>query len=77
VGYVYHKDRINKPRILLLFIIGAVPYIRYIVLSNHAYLHCFFTYRAQMAAVVALVMILDELVEWRWLTYGNAGKAKH
>ena len=76
VGYVYHKNRINKPWILLLFIIGAVPYIRYMVLSNHAWLHCFFTYRAQMAAIVALVMILGELVEWRWLTHGTAPKTK-
>lgn len=76
VGYVYHKDRINKSWILLLFVIGAVPYVRYLVLSNHAYLHCFFTYRAQMATVVAIVMILDELTEWRWLIYGTARKAK-
>lgn len=76
VGYVYHKDQINKSWILLLFVIGAVPYVRYLVLSNHAYLHCFFTYRAQMATVVAIVMILDELTEWRWLTYGTARKAK-
>lgn len=76
VGFVYHKDRINKPWILLLFIIGTVPYIRYMVLSNHAYLHFFFTYRAQMAAIVALVMILGEVVEWRWLTHGTGRKAK-
>ena len=76
VGYVYHKDRINKPWILLLLMIGAVPYIRYMVLSNHAYLHFFFTYRAQMAAIVALVMILGEVVEWRWLTHGTGQKAK-
>lgn len=76
VGYVYHKDRINKPWILLLLMIGAVPYIRYMVLSNHAYLHFFFTYRAQMAAIVALVMILGEVVEWRWLTHGTERKAK-
>lgn len=76
VGYVYHKNRINKPWILLLVVIGAVPYIRYMVLSNHAYLHCFFTYRAQLATIVALIMILGELVEWRWLTHGTAPKAK-
>lgn len=76
VGYVYHKKQINKPWILLLFLIGTVPYIRYMVLSNHAYLHCFFTYRAQMATIVALVMIIGELIEWRWLTHGTARKAK-
>lgn len=76
VGYVYRKDRINKSWILLLFIIGTVPYIRYLVLSNHAYLHCFFTYRAQMATVVALAMIMGEMIEWRWLTHGTVPKAK-
>ena len=76
VGYVYHKSRINKPWILLMLMIGAVPYIRYMVLSNHAYLHCFFTYRAQMAAIMALIMILGEVVEWRWLTHGTGRKAK-
>ena len=76
LGYVYRKKRFSKPWILLLAIIGAVPYIRYMALSNHAYLHCFFTYRAQMATIVALVMILGELVEWRWLIHGTAGKAK-
>jgi len=76
VGYVYRRERIHKSWILLLFVLGAVPYIRYMVLSNHAYLHCFFTYRAQMAAIVALVMILGELVEWRWLTHGIGSKAK-
>ena len=76
VGYVYHKKQINKPWILLLIAIGAVPYVRYLVLANHAYLHCFFTYRAQMATVAALVMIIGEVVDWRWLTHGNARKAK-
>ena len=62
--------------ILLLFIIGIVPYVRYLVLSNHSYLHHFFTYRAQMTSVVALVMIIDELVERRWLTHEIGRKAK-
>lgn len=66
VGYVYHKKQINKGRVLLYLAIGLVPYIRYMVFHNHAYLHCFFTYRAQMAAIVALVWILEELTEWRW-----------
>ncbi len=74
-GYVYHKKHINKKHILLYLIIGLVPYIRYIVLHNHSYLHCFFTYRAQMATIIAIVFILEELTEWRWM-HGNAGKRK-
>ena len=40
---------------ITVFILGALPYLRYAVLSNHSYLHDFFTYRAQAAAVLALI----------------------
>ncbi|MGN0342889.1 MAG: hypothetical protein ACI4DO_08855 [Roseburia sp.] len=76
VGYVYHKKNVCKAHILLYLVIGALPYIRYIVLHNHSYLHCFFTYRAQMATILAIVLILEELTDWRWLSHGNAGKRK-
>ena len=39
----------------LMLTAGLLPYLRYIVLSNHSYLHDFFTYRAQAASVLALI----------------------
>ena len=57
--------------ILMYMLPGLVPYIRYLVLHNHSYLHCFFTYRAQMATVLAIVLILEEVVDWRWLAHGR------
>lgn len=39
---------------MIMLILGCIPYLRYLVLSNHSYLHEFFTYRAQAAAVLAL-----------------------
>lgn len=63
IGYVYHKKHINKSNILIPAIIGIVPYIRYIVLHNHSYLHYFFTYRAQLATILAVVLILEEMTE--------------
>lgn len=71
IGYVYHKDAISKARIGIYAALGIVPYIRYLVLHNHSYMHFFFTYRAQMATILALVMILDELTEWRWLIHAD------
>ena len=76
VGYVYHKKHICPEHILLYVLIGLLPYIRYIVLHNHSYLHCFFTYRAQMATILAIVLILEELTDWRWFSHENAGKRK-
>ena len=64
LAYVYRGKNIDKRRIGLFVIIALVPYVRYLVLHNHAYLHYFFTYRAQMATILALIFVLDEMVDW-------------
>ena len=76
VAYVYHRKQICKEWILLYALFGLVPYVRYIVLHNHSYLHFFFTYRAQMATVLAVVLILEELTEWRWVERAKTGKRR-
>ena len=74
IGYVYHKKNICKERIFIYILVALIPYVRYIVLHNHSYLHYFFTYRAQMATIVAIVFVLEELIEWRWLVHADAGR---
>lgn len=74
VGYVYHKKQISWKRIGLYAFLGAIPYVRYLILHNHAWLHCFFTYRAQLATILATVIILSELTDWRWRCFGIARK---
>lgn len=39
-------------------IIGAVPLARFIILSNHSYLHSFFTYRALAVTVMAISAVI-------------------
>ena len=75
-GFVYRKENIDGKRISLYLFIGLVPYARYLVLHNHSYIHCFFTYRAQLATVLAIVMILRELTDWRLPAHGHTGKRK-
>lgn len=65
-GYVYHRNKIDWKYILLYALIGLIPYIRYVVLRNHSYLHNFFTYRAQLATVLAIVLILEQLTKRIW-----------
>ncbi len=76
LGFVYRSKDVSKRHIRIYMMIGLIPYIRYLVLLNHSYLHCFFTYRAQMATILAIVLILGESVEWRWIARGNARKRK-
>lgn len=52
---IFRRQRVNKPITVICLILGLIPYLRYLVLNNHSYLHEFFTYRAQAAAVLALL----------------------
>ncbi|MBP0964103.1 MAG: hypothetical protein J5999_02305 [Oscillospiraceae bacterium] len=55
---LFRRRRANKPVTLICLILGLLPYLRYMVLNNHSYLHEFFTYRAQAASVLALCGIV-------------------
>ena len=61
--YVYRKRDIDKSRIILYAVLGLIPYVRYLVLFDHGYIHSPFTYRAQMATVLALALITGEIVD--------------
>lgn len=56
--YLFRRDRINKQAVILFALYMAVPYVRYLVLNNHSWLHEFFTYRAQAASILALCAIV-------------------
>ncbi len=61
IAYVYRGEGIDYKKVMLIAVIGLVPYVRYLVLHNHSYLHCFFTYRAQLGTILAMALILFEL----------------
>lgn len=63
LGYVYRAKVIDWQSIRIYALIGVIPYIRYAALRNHSYLHCFFTYRAQMASILSAVLILGLLMK--------------
>lgn len=57
IYYLVRND--NRSCILprLLILPAIVPYIRYIVMSNHSYIHYFFTFRAQMSTFFCIALI--------------------
>ena len=75
-GYVYHADNIDVKGLFPYIIVGMIPYVRYVVLLNHSYLHYFFTYRAQLATILAIVLLIDKLVDGRWPVGVNKRKTK-
>lgn len=48
----------------LLFIIGLMPYVRYLLLANHSYRHAFYTFRIQIITIIALLYIV---IECSWI----------
>ena len=47
----------NLPRAAML-LIAAIPFVRFAVLRNHSCLHDFFTYRALMSSIMALLGLM-------------------
>ena len=59
--FVYRKPGADRKYIIIMLILSAVPLLRFLVLHNHSYLHHFFTYRALIASVAGLGLIVCEL----------------
>ncbi len=54
IWFLYRKKINEIPLQIVFFAIATVPYLRYVVLSNHAYGHSFFTFRAQFITIFCL-----------------------
>lgn len=74
VIYLFRRE-MRAAEVIPCCALALLPYLRYLVLSNHAYLHFFFTYRAQMVCIMVLAYLvwehgLGNIPE----TVGNNGK---
>ena len=59
-----------KPALLLL-LIATVPYLWYIVVANHSYVHFWFTYRLQFISILALFAAAGCMTDWNKLKNKN------
>lgn len=60
IVYLFRSKTFQIEPALMILFIGLIPYIRFLLLSNHAYMHYFFTYRAQLVTIMALLYICWE-----------------
>ena len=56
VSLLYLQNKKTASGLLLL--LGAMVFVRYLVLNNHSYLHKFFTYRTLAAPILAELLAL-------------------
>ena len=62
VWYLLRRKKCNRVAVPLM-ILGGLVLARFILLNNHTYMHCFFTYRALVTTVFALLSAV-------WLNIG-------
>ncbi len=72
VLYLFYQDLGNGNGVRMILLLGSVVIVRYMVLSNHSYLHEFFTYRALMSTVLSVLVSLSLSMELP----GRGGKGK-
>lgn len=54
---IINRLKISYKKVILFLIIGLMPYVWYLLLANHSYLHWWFTYRLQAITVVCLLFM--------------------
>lgn len=60
VWYMARKEHYTYDKIWILAAVAFIPVIRFLVVSNHAYIHYFFTYRALLVTVMITLYIVYE-----------------
>lgn len=66
--FLFRKQKTKQKGMALpLSLLLLIPYIRYIFLANHSFLHYFFTYRAQAASIFCLCMIFYYNINWKFI----------
>lgn len=63
ISYFIDRKKVKNKFLMLLILLGIMPYIRYILLANHSYRHYFFTYRAQLVSIIVFIFIIIYTVD--------------
>ena len=75
-AYVYRRKGYDRVLLFAYAAAGLLPYLRYLVLHNHSFIHYFFTFRAQAAAILAAALMLEELRERSRSDHGGRRQKK-
>lgn len=55
---LWKKRTIHKGIKYSIYILMGIPFLRFLILNNHAYIHPFFVYRAHLILIVGIVCLL-------------------
>lgn len=60
---ILHFDGRRWWRSLVFLAVAVMPYVWYVVVANHSYLHAWFTYRAQSVTLAAVLMAMLSMAD--------------
>lgn len=60
---VRHFNKYGIKAFGLFLLIALLPYVWYIIVDNHSYVHYWFTFRLQIVAVMGLLFALNSMVK--------------
>lgn len=63
----WHKNFLMLSMSLQLVLIATLPYIWFVVASNHSAIHDFFTYRIQAVTIMAILCAMYFAIDWQKL----------
>ena len=61
IDVVRHK-RLNCKKALAYLLVGVMPLVWYLLLSNHSYIHWWFTYRLLAITITCLMLMLSDAI---------------
>ena len=61
IDVVRHK-RLNCKKALVYLLVGVMPLVWYLLLSNHSYIHWWFTYRLLAITITCLMLMLSDAI---------------
>jgi len=67
IFYYLFRDSHNTTLPMVLCMIASIPFVRFVLISNHSYLHYFFTYRAQLASIFAFGLAIIYGIDYHLL----------
>lgn len=68
IAYLYKKKEVGQSGLFkVLCIIMIIPYVRYFVLNNHSGVHYYFTYRAQLPAIISGIYMILTCIDFKFI----------
>ena len=62
--FLGHRRKVDIQKNIFLLVCAVMPYVWYICLVDHSWVHAFFTYRVQIISIIGVILFGYEIIDW-------------